>query len=295
MSWQLIVVIQILFSYVLSSFLFKRLANLPQKNRRIAWQFFFCFIFSIIFVIFKIAIGSSFRLSWLMPIAAGMGILNSLANYCYWRAVGISLSKSSLFGRYDDLIAMALGLIFLREIKFLNWSLLIGIAICLGAAFLLIVQKSRADQKSNSNVALFKWLILSSLIWGTTTFFMRYFAINGLQLQEYLFSWYGGSFLGALMLVWINKKEWSSGWFSGREISNVAIFGTTIWASMFLAFSAAQLAPLTVLSPISFISRAIFPVLVGFLFFKEATALTRLEKFAFLAGFAGAVIIGLSF
>ncbi len=295
MPWQLILSIQIVIGYIVSSILLKKLADLPQKNRRIAWQFFFCALFSIIFVTFKITTGSTFHLSWLVLVAAGLGIFNALANYFYWRAMNISLSKTSLFGRYDDLMAMALGFIFLGEIKFLNPGLLIGISVCLGASFLFITQKSRTKDKHESNITLFKWLLMTNLIWGTTIFFMRYFAVNGLPMPEYLFGWYGGSFLGAWLLVRIDKKEMSNGKFSIKEIRDVAILSATLWATMLLNYWAMQLAPLTVLSPINFISRIIFPMLVDFLIFKETTALTRLEKFAFLLGLVGAVTIGLSF
>ncbi len=230
--------------------------------------------------------------SWL--IISAIGVINSFGAYCQWRAFDISLSKTGIFTQGDDVIAITLGYLFLNETKYLNEKLAVGIIICLLAATALLSQR----QKANKNVALLGWVAGYSLIWGMAIFFMRYFALQQVDLANFMTAWYCGSFIGSLIIFCFTRlaaKNEAGEKLSGKSIGGVFLLALAIWASQLLAYMSYRLAPLTVAQPVYLVSEAILYIFLGLYYFKEIRQLTKIDKIAFAGGIAGIIIIALSF
>lgn len=313
--WQILTFIRVIIAYVLIVILIKKFTGLPSRNSRIAWQYFFCFVLSLLFAVgTKIFLGAGvdiFNKYWIIMFF--IGIINSIAVYCYWHAVNISLSKTSLFTQADDLTSMMLGYLFLNEIQYFNTNLLIGVVLCFSAAaiFTLMHYQNKSNRDKSSNLALMGWVVCYSVIWGVAVFTMRYFALADVSFSSFLTSWYGGTFLGTLIILYskniINTIKFfikrtshtaateTKEKFSKKTIGKLFFLGLLLWLSMTLQYWIADLAPITVFLPIFLVSEMIFPCLVGFFLFKEIKQLTKAEIFAFAIGFIGIIAISLNF
>ncbi len=285
MPWQVIVFSRVVLGHIIGTALLKKLLQSYKIDRKklLCWQFSFCLIFSIIYALI---FGFTFRpILWLI---VGIGILNSFGAYCQWRAIDLSLSKTSLFTQADDLISLFLCYWLLDETRFLNIGLVSGLILCFGAATLLMSKES--------NVRLIKFVGTYSVIWGVAGFLIRYFAISDIPFAEFLCSWYAGSLLGTLCIFFFSKEIKLSFKLTKKEMRNVGIVAITgAWGGMVLVYWAAKLAPLTVYQPIFLVSEAVFPTLLGLYVFKEInTLLSKKEKTAFLLGLIGVVVIAFS-
>lgn len=291
MFWQIPVLCRLATAYIAVPILLKKIVGLPSLKRRFCWQFFFCFAFSTSYALFE---GLELGLSSLILIC--MGLFNSLAAYAQWRAIKISLSKTSLFTQADDLTAMLLGSFILNETRFLSPGLIAGVLLCFGAATLIVLAKnSEKDINSKQNIALMKWIATYSFIWGIAIFAMRYFAVENLSFPNFLFWWYGGSFLGSLVIFFSTSEKEISIQLSKKEIAGVGVLALFIWISMVLGYWGAKLAPIAVFQPIYLVSEAILPTVIGLLIFKESLILVKKEKIAYVAGITGTIIIALNY
>ncbi|MBU1131471.1 hypothetical protein KJ840_05030 [Patescibacteria group bacterium] len=291
MPWQLVIIIYIFTSNIVTAILIKKIVSLPSKTIRQYWQYFFCVLLSLAFLIIK---GGSVATPVILIIGT-LGILNSLAVFCEWRAVNISLSKTSLFAQADDIFAILLGFAFLNELKILNPLLIAGIILCFSAAILLLSRRSINNGFKDGNKRLL-WLILGfSFIWGLTAFLMRYFALEGVTFPVFLLGWYGGSLIGTAFIYKFKYGKRQSRALKPKEILNVFPLSFFIWVSLLLAYWVYHLAPIAIVQPIFLVTKMIFPTLVGLYFFKERKDLTSIEILAMIIGFIGGLIIALGF
>jgi len=292
MFWQIPILCRLATAYIAVPILLKKFVGLPSLKRRFCWQFFFCFAFSAGYAIFE---GLNIGLPSLILIC--LGLFNSLAAYAQWQAIKISLSKTSLFTQADDLTAMLLGYFILNETKFLSPGLIVGVLLCFSAATLIVFAKNsgKDDIGAKQNIALMKWIAIYSFIWGIAVFAMRYFALGNLSFPNFLFWWYGGSFLGSLAIFFSANEKEISIQLNKKEIAGVGGLAIFIWISMVLGYWGARLAPITVFQPIYLVSEAILPTFIGLLVFKEALTLPNKEKIAYIIGIVGTIVIALSY
>lgn len=292
MFWQIPVLCRLVTAYIAVPILLKQLVGLPSLKRRFCWQFFFCFTLSAGYSLF-----AGFNLSFSTLILICLGLFNSVAAYAQWRAIRISLSKTSLFTQADDLTAMLLGYFILNETKFLSPGLVAGVLFCFGAAILIILAKNseKDNPDTKQNIVLIKWIAIYSIIWGIGIFFMRYFALENLSFPNFLFGWYGGTFLGSLIIFFCAKEEEISIQLNKKEIAGIGLLALFTWISMVLGYWVAKLAPITVFQPIYLVSEAILPTIIGLLIFKESLSLLNKEKIAYVIGIVGTIAIALSY
>lgn len=293
MPWQIIVLLRVFCAHVVVSTMLKKLTARPSRTRQIALQFGVCTFFSLIWVI---VVGQKLIVSTTFFIAL-LGIVNSFACYTQWRAVDISLSKTAFFTQFDDIIAISLGFVFLGEKNLLSPTLVSGMVLCIGAAvsFSLFGKKSDKEQGKNRIRELFFAIFTYSVIWGVATFAMRYFALNNISLPHFLMSWYGGSFVGSLLLLrFAGEKERGAG-LTVVAVRNVLVFSVFIWLSMVLGYWAFIKAPIAVVQPIFQVTEMVFPAIIGLWLFKEAKTLSKVEKIVFATGLSGVTIIMIVF
>lgn len=301
MPWQVVILLMLIPAYIISPILNKKLVGSPSrptsprlKAQRQYWMYSYCFLLSLTFLLYTQE--KSFDLFFFLIMA--IGFINSFAFYFYWQAISINLSKASIFKQPDDLVGIALGYLLLNELKFINPAIVAGMLLIIASALLFIWPKNKSKQEIQSldkNKTLIKLIFYYSFIWGLAIFLMRYFAIQEISFTKFLLGWYGGAFLGSALLAFI----------SSRRISNLLLFkkqtlitlplAFITWLSMILSYWAFNLAPITVIQPISMASEMILPCLIGLFYFKESKELTKQEYIAILIGFAGGIIIAFSY
>jgi hypothetical protein len=91
------------------------------------------------------------HLDWRI-VAVGFG--NGLAAYCYYKAIALSLSRTSLFAFWDDLLAMGLSYGLLHEGQFLNVRIVLGIGVSVGAVILFTIHGSQEQAPRAPSEAL---------------------------------------------------------------------------------------------------------------------------------------------
>lgn len=292
MPWQIPVIFRILFGNCIAPILIKRITTLPSRTRNLFWQYFFTTVFSVATaLILQTDVWNHDTLVVMI-----IGAFNAFACYCQWRAVDISLSKTSLFTQGDDLITMCLGYLFLCETHYLTPLLLIGILLCVGSALFFSTTKAQSDRSGTAggtpkNLRLMTWVAMYSVIWGVAVFSMRYFALEDMSLPNYIVAWYTGSLIGAVVIRLFGGKKEAGQKLKAREVLKILPLSITIWVSLMAVYWANTLAPITVLQPIAQVSEMIFPTAIGLWIFNEAQMLRTKEKVIFACGFAGGVMI----
>jgi hypothetical protein len=299
MFWQYAVFSRVIVGHIIAQPALKLLLSWARKNKlipknasqievstKIKWLlvclFTFCLVFSLIF-----AAISGIRYQPLMLMALTIGFLNGFAAYAQWRAIDISLSKTSLFTQADDIIGMLLGYLLLHETVFLTPRLCFGVLLCVIAGILIATYER--------NLQLIKYVGIYSVIWGVASFLFRYFTLNNLPTSEFLISWYIGASVSTLLIATVLLRGNIPASLSKKEISRVGLVALPVWAALVLAYISAQKSPITVYQPIFLASEAIFPSLVGLYYFHENKVLSLREKIAFVIGIAGVVIISFSY
>ena len=297
MPWQVPIVLFVVFGYLVHPVLKKRISAAPSRTRNLVWQYFFAAVLAGSTAIITGTHLWDRRLLVIMVI----GAFNAFACYCSWRAVAISLSKTSISTQWDDLITLGLGYLILNEGKLLSPILLVGVVLSVGSAlFFALVRKAPPTGMSSPTTApkrswLGLWILLYSVIWGGAVFSMRYFALEGISVFSYVAAWYSGSFLGALVVFAVAGKAEAGISLKPKQIVRIIPLTLTIWLPLMAEYWGSTLAPITVYQPIYQVAEMVLPTVMGLWLFKEAKDLRLIDKFIFLAGMAGGFIIVLSY
>lgn len=296
MPWQFLILLWVLI-LIAHSVVFKKITDLQNKTKRQYWMYAFCFLLSVSFTFYN----KEPVFTFVLLLIGIIGISNSLAVFCQWRATAISQSKSSIFAQLKNLITITLGYFLINESRFLNPTLAIGVLLCFIAATIFILteyQKGNKDEetnakklKSSKSLALLGWVISYSVIWGIIEFFIRIFAINGISFSQFLLGWYGGSLLGStLLLLTIGKKEINFK-LPKKKIFDMLWLALFTWLALLIAYLIVHHAPLIITQPIFMLGSTIIPFLTGLIIFKETKDLTKTGIFAILIGIIGSIII----
>ncbi len=291
--WLLPVVLGVLVGYIVQPILNKKMAGAPSRARSLVWQFAFAAIYANVICV---ATGS-FALNTAFGLVFGIGVANAFANYSYWRAIDMSLSKTSLFTQADDLIALGLGYVVLHEYRIIGPLLGAGLVLLVGSALVFSYEASR--RRGANGVAHVRgialWIALYSVIWGIAAFSGRYFAFGGTPLLLYICAWYSGSFVGSLGVFALCPESERGAPISTLQIGRAAVLAATIMTSMSLAYWARSLAPITVTQPLYQLAEMVLPTVVGLWYFKEKQALSRVEKIAIAIALVGGTFIAFSY
>lgn len=190
MLWQIPVALRVIVAYFISPVVIKKISKLPSRTRNLVWQYFFAAIMAMtIGLIAATNIQAEF-LSKNFLFVAIIGAFNAFGCYCQWRAIAISLSRTSIFTWADDLIAIVLGFIILGESQVLNFQLVLGLII-VGVACVLFTlnalteKKKQKAEKDKPTVGLLFWVGAYSVIWGVANFSLRYFSLQGMSVWNF--------------------------------------------------------------------------------------------------------------
>ncbi len=268
--------------------------GLPSRTKRFAVQFFFCTLFAIVIaaVCSPMSIGPAI---WVILI---LGMVNGFAAYAQWKAIDISLSKTSLFTFWDDIIAMSLSYFLLNERELFAPGLYIGLVLSLGAVivftFYSSISAKRGDH-SRTPARFFLYVGFYSVVWGVATFLMRYFGVSKISTGSFLVPWYAGAFASSLVLLWIGKRNGKAEVaLTSRDVKWMFVLALGIFSSLALAYTAYRLAPQNVIQPFFLVGEMIFPAMVGLYLFAERKTLHTMEKICFFCAVVGGVVIALN-
>lgn len=314
MLWQLPVALRFLIAFVFAQIIIKKISGSHSRTKRLFLQFLFCAIGAFFFAIGAHFIFGHKIVTTASIFIAAIGFINAFAAYCQWRAVHISLSKTSLFTFGDDVIAISLAYIVLNEGRFVTNIGWVGICVSLAAAVSLVIyrypgkakEQRDIETKEEERVRLEKeqekkyfllWVGIYSLIWGTVPFVMRYFALKDMSIGTFLLPWYGAAAAGSFLLMRLYKEKGSGAPqpFKHKDVGIVALLSLCIGASLATAYWAVQLAPVTIVQPLFLAGEMVIPALVGLIIFRERKGVTKAEMLLFGAAFAGGIILALSF
>ena len=228
------------------------------------------------------------------------GVANSLAVYCQWRAVDISLAKSSVFTFLDDVIGLVLAALLLGEWSHLNLINTIGIGLSL-AAVIWLARRDWLRRRESVGYRLYFFVAVFSLIWGSIIVLMRQWgSADAVPVLTFLMAWYSGSTLGAWGLYFLARRRfavpspiavvgrWQTGfWAAG--------LGLLVLASTGFSYLTYQRAPLVIVQPIFLVAAMVLPALIGLFFFRERKNLTGLDWFLLMLTTLGGLIVGFSY
>jgi len=289
MSWQTLIILNILVANILHPILFKKSADLPYKTKQQFWIYSFCVILAIGFWGYK----KQFILSSATLIVFSLGFIISLAFYWQLRATNISQSKSAIFSIGHRVLTILLAWVFLNELKYFDSFFYSNLGQGVILTFLsaaLFIFNSRQELKKIKK--LFAYLAGFGIISAIASLFARFYALNGIPFSNFGLAWYSGAWLGAVLLLQLTtNKEEKSHKMSKWEIINALGVAFFVWLALLLSYSALKIVFITVFQPFLLISGMLFPVLIGLLIFKEIKKITLLEIIAFLIGITGGVII----
>ena len=231
----------------------------------------------------------------------GLGLINSFACYCQWRATDLNVTKTALFTQGDDILSMILAFLILNEGKFITLKWGLGIILVMIAAALFVTaptlipqkveNKDFLEQHRKNDRAIWKWVMGYNLGWGLTSFMFRYLGLKGLSIFSFLPAWYGGSFMGSLFILCLSNKSEPSGKLMLRDIYPVLLLSLVVWVSLGLTYQAFTLAEVLKVRPIFQMGQVIIPLLIGLFIFKELKGFTRQGKLAMAIGLTGTIII----
>lgn len=172
-------------------------------SKRLFIQFWTTLVIAACFVLVRILFGVKLALTSDALIIVGVGFINYFGAYNQWRAMSMSLSKSSVLTFGDDLGAMSLDAIFLGGLALLNfWSATGAVIACF--AFMLFGLHSWQKKEP---MQLFKYVAYFSVIWAIAIFAQRYYAFNRFPVEVFLLCWYAGAFIGALTNLLVMRRQ----------------------------------------------------------------------------------------
>ncbi len=165
--WLLPVLLRLGVAYLVADPLAKFITGKPARSKSFVINYIFCLVCAVVLVL---VLGDPFydQHLWLFLF---FGVANGFAAYARWKAMDISLSKTSLFTMGDDIIAMGLSCIFLGETKLLKGWILLGIALSFSSLILLLVRnyrKKKMGEPATTPLSFFGFLAVYSIIWGGT-------------------------------------------------------------------------------------------------------------------------------
>ena len=199
MAWYVPVFLRVLVANVIHPSISKHVVMKHSLQKRHLFNFSFC---SLVAISIAVACGQLSLTTTTLFIFC-VGVANGWAAYCQWKALGISLSRNSLFTFWDDIIAMSLSYYLLNEGQFLNFQGKLGIILSVAAvtlfAFRDYCRKEGVGDKVPSR--FYFYVGLYSVIWGVATFLMRKWGVEKVPISTFLASWYTGGVFGIALDV----------------------------------------------------------------------------------------------
>lgn len=287
MSWQAILAVLIVIN-TLSVVLTKMAADRMPRRRAVGvfYQYLFCAIIAIIYAV----LAQEVQITPIIVLVAAVGFINAFGNYFQWQASALSLSRTVLFFPLMEVITIFLAMTLLEEAVLWNAQLIIGAALCFLAMWLFRLPATHGNKIKETLSR--QWLVYTLgmvLIFGVAGFLLKVFAFT-IPRGIFLLGWHVGAFVGALLILWLEKS--SPKQFTKANLIIVLPVSFAIWGALLVLYLTYQLGgPVSLILPIRGMAITIIPVLLGWFVFKERRGLSKREWLGFLAGITGAILV----
>lgn len=288
-EWVTPVVLYVLLAFGLVRWMGKKYIVGTKRIWRLFVQFLTCFVVLLALAIWQGQVELAFSN---LTVVWAMGIGSGLACFYNWKAQDLSLGKTSVFTIWDDILGMCLSYVVLSEGRYLNTVSATGIVLSGIALVLFAVHAFR--RRGDTNVlplAFFGYIAIYSVIWGVGLFGQRYFKVDEVPFAAFGLAWYGGTVITSLgLLLFMHEKDPKQrGMLTLRETVITIVYGLLIALCLGVAFWSYQ-SPQTIVQPIYFVSEAIIPTIIAFLFFNERVQYGKIE-YLYLGLAVGAVAL----
>lgn len=303
--WWIPVFLRFVLGFGVASWILKKVSGMHSRTRRFFLQYCFCVLIAISLGLLEGELAINSR----TITVAVIGFFNGMAAFCQWKALDISLSKTSLFTFWDDIIAMGISYVVLNEGEFLNGGILAGIILSLSALVGFCVRDYRKTKSTDhgkdakaTKIAFFIYVGAYSVIWGIALFFMRYFAFNKMPAGAFLPAWYSGALIAAVIILLayteqdngkttfiktVKEKISFFAWSAAASSAILVSLGITYWSYWY--------APQIVVQPLYLVGEMIVPAIIGLFAFKERQEYEATDWTLLVISLLGGVLIAISF
>lgn len=295
--WELIIIGTSLYIYGLVPIAIKKIgATEKSRARKLLGQY----VFTAFLVGIAIVIAGPSNVHWsstFFLIILGIGIANAVGTYWYWKAIDISLTRTSMLSQTDDLFAIGLAFLFLGELELLSPVLVAGIVLAIVSASLFLYISHQNKEERVADIRRLLVLVLGfSLIWGMSIFSQRFFNVEGINLLTFISAWYAGAFVGALFVRYFlaGDKEIGTA-LKPNQMFHTFVLAVLILSSLAIQYWIREFTPIAVIQPIQLAAQIIIPTLAGLFIFKERAKITQIEKWLLTISLLGIMLVMLSF
>jgi multidrug transporter EmrE-like cation transporter len=241
-----------------------------------------------------------FNVSVLLIVILGIG--NGIGAYCQWRAIEINLSKMSVLGVWNDIVALTLAFAILGESEFLNGKMVWGLAFVILALGILKSQdlKKQGEERAAS-ILLYRYVFGYTTIWGTAEFCKRYFALEGIEPATFLFGYYSGSLISALGIYFLvgntplkERVVLLPKIFSAKNVWIICILVSLTASNIWLLYVLYQMAPVVIVKPVLVAIGLTVPTVMGLYIFREIKDLNLAQRLALPIAIIGGLLVATS-
>lgn len=291
-NWIIPVVLKIIVGSGLYPYATKKIVGLSDRPKR----FLIMYICSVLMSFVYVMLANHFIMPRIVWVVVGIGFINSLGNYFFWRAMDQSLSKTSLYTCWGDILVMLLSLVVLGEGDLLNAGVSIGIILSVLSAVLFALEGVRKNSPGGVRIAFYLNVLFASSTFGLAAFMMRLWVTESVPLNDFLVSWYLGCVPGAALVFfwtrWAGKKSGlpPRNALTVRDLFWLNVVSFSIVSSLVLLYWAYATSQLIV-QPILMLGGIVLPAIIGLFVYAEHRKLDLIESLLFLLGLAGASII----
>jgi len=219
-----------------------------------------------------------------------VGAYQTWGGYAQFRAYTHNLSRSSILMPLRFVVPIILAAVLLGEATlYTNAWIPAGAIFLLAATLLLLKVKKEEDEKRASMDWLFSIFAFIAIA-GSAGFLMKVFA-SELEISRltFLSYWYSGTIFGAVPMLLLERDDTRV--LFRKEGLWVLLAGALIMLQLGIQYTIYQRIPLAIAEPILSFGTTFGSILVGFLIFNEMKELTRLQRFGFLVGSLGVIML----
>jgi hypothetical protein len=218
-----------------------------------------------------------------------LGMGNAAAAVSQFRAYRESLALASLFLVVPDVVAIFLAVGLLGELRYLSAPVVAGIVMIAGAVLAIRFDSSALSKTVSRSF----WLSvgLFCFLWGLVAFFDRFSAVSGIKAPAYLLLWYGGSFIGSLVIHRVSPDAEKHAPLSRVNVADALLFAALAWGTRLFGYLLFSLNPLVIAAPLRQIIEALVPLGVAVTVYHEHALMSARKRWAVVTALCGAVFV----
>ena len=275
----------------------RKIANRDTFSVSLALLYFTAAAFSVCTAV----LFGQFEISRTTLIIGCIGIGNGAAMYFLLMANSKSTAQNGFFTAFDDIGAMVLTAIYIpTTVIVIHERNILGMALCLGAAFGLAYNNYRKKRKQETGaipMIFYLYAVLYTVLWGIAIFVLGFFAVKDIGVWRFSAAWYTGSALTSLLILAIDgigllphpeKPERAS----TRTIILEAVgLGLSTSLALVCQYTAFRAVSLIILQPLFLVSDLLVAITIGVVFWGEGRKLDWRDYLYLIVGTAGFLVI----